>query len=124
MATELKMPKMGIDMVDGTISRWLKNEGDAVQADEPIAEIETDKSTVELVSPENGFLIKVVAAEDELVAVGAIVAYIGQAGQSVGGASASSAGAAEATAVEAPPTPAAPVVSSEVKATPVAQRFA
>lgn len=129
MATELKMPKMGIDMVDGTISRWLKSEGDAVQADEPIAEIETDKSTVELVSPEDGFLIKVVAAEDELVAVGAVVAYIGQAGESVDEASTSSAtNAAAPEAAPAPaestPTPAAPVVSNEVKATPVAQRFA
>ena len=129
MANELKMPKMGIDMVDGTISRWLKSEGDAVQADEPIAEIETDKSTVELVSPENGVLIKVVAAEDELVAVGAVVAYIGQEGESVDEASTSSttnAAAPEAAPApaESTPTPAAPVVSSEVKATPVAQRFA
>jgi len=126
MATGLKMPKMGIDMVDGTISRWLKSEGDAVQADEPIAEIETDKSTVELVAPENGFLIKVVAAEDELVAVGAVLAYIGQAGESVGGVSASSAAApaSEAAPIEATPAPTAAVVSREIKATPVAQRFA
>ena len=109
MATELKMPKMGIDMVDGTIARWLKSEGDAVKTDEPIAEIETDKSTVELVAPEDGILIKVVAAEDELVPVGAVVAYIGQAGESVGGQEATSAApAAEAAPAEAEPAPVEP----------------
>ncbi len=129
MAIELKMPKMGIDMVDGTISRWLKSEGDPVQADEPIAEIETDKSTVELVSPEKGFLIKVVAAEDELVPVGDVVAYIGQAGESVGETSAPNATIPQTASVPEDTTPVSttPAVSSasnEIKATPVAQRFA
>lgn len=125
MATELKMPKMGIDMVDGTIARWLKSEGDAVKAEEAIAEIETDKSTVELVAPEDGVLIKVVAAEDELVPVGAVLAYIGQAGESVGGTDAApSAAVADVTPVETVPAPVEAVTSNEIKATPVAQRFA
>ncbi len=59
MATEVKMPKLGIDMIEGSITRWLKNEGDSVQKEEPIAEVETDKSTVEMEAPAAG-----VAAED------------------------------------------------------------
>lgn len=83
MATEVKMPKLGIDMVEGSISKWLKAEGDSVKADEPIAEVETDKSTVEMSAPSEGVLLKIAVGEGDLVPVGAIVAYIGQAGEAV-----------------------------------------
>lgn len=84
MATEVKMPKLGIDMVDGLISRWLKEEGDTVEANEAIAEVETDKSTVEMEAPAAGVLLKIVVPPDELVDVGAVIAYIGEEGEAVG----------------------------------------
>ncbi len=139
MATEVKMPKLGIDMVEGSISKWLKQEGDSVKAEEAIAEVETDKSTVEMPAPEDGVLLKIAVGEGDLVPVGAIVAYIGKAGEAVpgGGGSqpASNGQAAESkpakveaapAPVAATPTPApAPVeVDSDVKASPVAKRLA
>ncbi|MDQ4077069.1 MAG: 2-oxo acid dehydrogenase subunit E2 [Chloroflexota bacterium] len=83
MATEVKMPKLGIDMVDGSIARWLKSEGDQVEKEEPIAEVETDKSTVEMEAPESGVLLRILVAEDEIVPVGEVLAYIGEQGESV-----------------------------------------
>ena len=58
MATEVYMPKNGMDMTEGTIIRWLKNEGDRVEKDQPIMEIETDKITMESESPADGVLLK------------------------------------------------------------------
>lgn len=139
MATEVKMPKLGIDMVEGSISKWLKQEGDSVKAEEAIAEVETDKSTVEMPAPEDGVLLKIAVAEGDLVPVGAIVAYIGKAGEAVpgGGGSqpASNGQAAESkpAKVEAAPAPVAATpapapapaeVDSDVKASPVAKRLA
>ena len=57
MATELYMPKNGMDMTEGTIVRWLKNVGDAVDKDEAVMEIETDKITMESESPVSGVLL-------------------------------------------------------------------
>jgi pyruvate dehydrogenase E2 component (dihydrolipoamide acetyltransferase) len=106
MATEVKMPKLGIDMVEGSISKWLKQEGDSVKAEEAIAEVETDKSTVEMPAPEDGVLLKIAVGEGDLVPVGAVVAYIGKAGEAVpsgGGTSASNGQAgSEAQRAEAP----------------------
>ncbi len=105
MATEVKMPKLGIDMVDGSITRWLKSEGDPIKKEEPIAEVETDKSTVEMEAPADGVLLKILVREEQLVPVGEVIAYIGQAGESVpggdGGAAAKSEPAAETPAGEA-----------------------
>jgi pyruvate dehydrogenase E2 component (dihydrolipoamide acetyltransferase) len=144
MATEVKMPKLGIDMVEGAISKWLKQEGDSVKAEEAIAEVETDKSTVEMPAPEDGVLLKIAVAEGDLVPVGAIVAYIGKAGESVpgGGASQSASNgqgaesgkpkaetatqqAEAAPAVAAPsPAPASAEADGDIKASPVAKRLA
>lgn len=83
MATEVKMPKLGIDMVEGSIARWLKNEGDSVKKEEPIAEVETDKSTVEMTSPADGILLKIAVPPEEIVPVGAVLAYVGSQGEGV-----------------------------------------
>jgi pyruvate dehydrogenase E2 component (dihydrolipoamide acetyltransferase) len=125
------MPKMGIDMVDGSIASWLKDEGDTVTAGEAIAEIETDKATIEMEASASGVLLKIVVPPDELVAVGALLAYIGEAGESLPESLPESAGSAvEAAAApeEAPAasalSEAAPASTAEVKVTPVAKRMA
>lgn len=74
---EVRMPKMGDGMEDGTILRWIKHEGDIVAVEEPIAEIETDKANVEMPSEDAGILTKIVVKEGETVAVGTVIAYIG-----------------------------------------------
>jgi len=64
---EVRMPKMGDGMEEGTILRWMKREGDTVAADEPIAEIETDKANVEMPAEESGTLTKIIVQEGETV---------------------------------------------------------
>jgi pyruvate dehydrogenase E2 component (dihydrolipoamide acetyltransferase) len=77
---EVRMPKMGDSMEEGTILRWMKKEGDMVAVDEPIAEVETDKANVEIPAEEGGTISKIVVQEGQTVAVGAIIAVIGDAG--------------------------------------------
>ena len=67
MATELKMPQMGYDMEEGTVVRWLKEEGSQVSKNEPVAEIETDKAVVEFESEVDGTLLKILANEGSIV---------------------------------------------------------
>ena len=83
MATELKMPQMGYDMEEGTVVRWLKDEGAAVNKNEPVAEIETDKAVVEFESDSEGVLLKIVAPEGTIVPVGQTIAVVGNAGEEV-----------------------------------------
>ena len=77
MATELKMPQMGYDMEEGTVVRWLKEEGSQVSKNEPVAEIETDKAVVEFESEVDGTLLKIVANEGTIVPVGQTIAVVG-----------------------------------------------
>ena len=81
MATAVVMPRIGYEMVRGSVVRWLKREGDRVQRGEPIAEVETDKAIVELEAEQDGTLISIAAPEGATVSVGDIVAYIGEAGE-------------------------------------------
>ena len=81
MATELKMPQMGYDMEEGTVVRWLKEEGSAVNRNEAIAEIETDKAVVEFESDSEGVLLKIIAPEGTVVPVGQTIAVIGDEGE-------------------------------------------
>ncbi|HJP41626.1 MAG TPA: dihydrolipoamide acetyltransferase family protein [Dehalococcoidia bacterium] len=78
MATEVTMPQMGADMTEGTVVRWLKQVGDTVTRGELIAEIETDKATVELEAFEEGTLLKHLAPEGETVPVGEVIALLGE----------------------------------------------
>ncbi len=96
---EVRMPKMGDSMEEGTILRWMKKEGDTVAVDEPIAEVETDKANVEIPAEEGGTISKIVVQEGQTVAVGAIIAVIGDAG------SAASTNGANAAASAQQPTP-------------------
>src|SRR5579872_4787859 len=83
MATNVVMPKMGESITEGTILRWLKKPGDAIQKDEPILEISTDKVDTEVPAPVAGTLLQQVAQEKETVAVGNLIAIIGDAGEKV-----------------------------------------
>lgn len=83
MATEVYMPKNGMDMTEGTIIQWLKNEGDRVERDEPIMEIETDKITMESESPATGVLLKKLYQDGAVVPVLTVIGYIGEPGEEV-----------------------------------------
>lgn len=88
MAVEVKMPQLGLTMEEGTVAKWLKQEGDAVKTGDILLEITTDKLTSEVASEADGILLKIVAQEGEDVPVKGILAYIGNAGEQVGNPSA------------------------------------
>ncbi len=79
---EVPMPQMGESIAEGTVSKWLKEVGDAVERDEPILEISTDKVDAEIPSPSAGALVEILVAEGETVEVGTVVAYIDPNGMS------------------------------------------
>src|SRR5687767_2307004 len=81
MATNVVMPQMGESIAEGTIVRWIKKVGDAVDRDEPLFEISTDKVDAEIPSPAAGVLTEVKAKEGETVPVNSVVAVIGAAGE-------------------------------------------
>src|SRR5678815_1426898 len=83
MPTNVVMPQMGESIAEGTIVRWIKKVGDAVDRDEPLFEISTDKVDAEIPSPAAGVLTEIKVHEGETVAVNAVVATIGQAGEQV-----------------------------------------
>src|ERR1700722_8067854 len=126
MAVSVQMPALGESVTEGTVTRWLKQEGDTVEEDEPLLEVSTDKVDTEIPSPVAGVLKKIVAQEDDTVEVGGELAVIGDAGED-GEAAGGQAPAAEAPPVEEPlaekpaeepakpaaqPEPAAPAPSS------------
>lgn len=76
MDIEVILPKQDIQMESGTILEWLKEEGDAVQQEEPLYVMETDKTTVEVASPATGVLASIVRRKGETVTVGEVVAFI------------------------------------------------
>ncbi|MCZ2111398.1 MAG: 2-oxo acid dehydrogenase subunit E2 [Dehalococcoidia bacterium] len=83
MAIEVTMPQMGADMTEGTLVRWLKQVGDHVERGDILAEIETDKATVELEAYEAGELLTQAVGEGEIVPVGQVIALIGEANEAV-----------------------------------------
>ena len=105
MAYELKMPQLGLTMEEGTLSKWLKHEGDTVKAGEVVAEISTDKLTNELTSEQDGVMLKLVAQEGDDIPVKGTLAWIGQAGEAVPGA------VPAAVAAAVPQAPAAPAAA-------------
>ena len=98
MAYELKMPQLGLTMEEGTVSKWLKREGDAVAAGEAVLEITTDKLTNEVASEQSGVLLKTVAREGDDVPVKGTLGWIGQSGEVVPGAAPAASAAAPAPA--------------------------
>jgi pyruvate dehydrogenase E2 component (dihydrolipoamide acetyltransferase) len=100
MSVSVSMPQLGESVTEGTVTRWLKHEGDHVSADEPLLEVSTDKVDTEIPSPVSGILRGITVAEDETVAVGAELAIIDEDG-SPGGAG----GAQEPAEAAPPPAP-------------------
>ncbi|MBV8347106.1 MAG: dihydrolipoamide acetyltransferase, partial [Mycolicibacterium sp.] len=81
MAFSVQMPALGESVTEGTVTRWLKQEGDTVEQDEPLLEVSTDKVDTEIPSPASGVLKKIIAQEDDTVEVGGELAVIGDAGE-------------------------------------------
>ncbi|MEO6714689.1 MAG: biotin/lipoyl-containing protein, partial [Mycobacteriales bacterium] len=79
MSVSVTMPRLGESVSEGTVTRWLKNEGDHVEADEPLLEVSTDKVDTEIPAPASGVLTSIKVGEDETVEVGAELAIIGSA---------------------------------------------
>ena len=142
-ATVVRMPKMSDTMTEGTIAAWLKNVGDKVKSGDILAEVETDKATMELENYEDGTLLYTGPKAGEAVAVDGILAIIGEEGADIqallggqSGAAAASAAApaeapkpAEAAAPAAPAAPTAPIVapatpSGRILASPLAKSIA
>ena len=84
MSERVTMPALGESVTEGTVTRWLKNVGDAVAVDEPLLEVSTDKVDTEIPSPVAGTLQEILAQEDETVPVGADLAVIGEGAESGG----------------------------------------
>ena len=101
MSVSVSMPQLGESVTEGTVTRWLKQEGDRVEADEPLLEVSTDKVDTEIPSPVSGILRGITVAEDETVAVGAELAIIDEEG-SGGGAAQPDQQAAQPAAQEQP----------------------
>ena len=119
MATNVVMPQMGESIAEGTIVRWIKKVGDAVDRDEPLFEISTDKVDAEIPSPAAGVLTDIRVKEGETVPVNSVVAVIGADGEkpSAEPAQSASAPAAASAAVEkSTPMPAAAVGQPETAA--------
>lgn len=83
MPTYIEMPKLSDTMTVGTVANWLKNEGDAIESGDVIAEIETDKATMELEAFDDGILLKQIVKAGEQVAIGEPIAAIGEEGEEV-----------------------------------------
>ena len=111
MAVSVTMPQLGESVTEGTVTRWLKQEGDTVQADEPLLEISTDKVDTEIPAPASGVLERIVAHEDDVVPVGGELAVIGDG-------SAAAAPAVQAEPAPAPTAPPAPEPVAAVAPTP------
>lgn len=147
MAEQLTMPKLGFDMAEGTLINWVKNVGDTIEKGAVIAEIETDKATIEIEAQAGGTILKFLAEPGDVVEVGAPIAYVGEEGEEVGDEPAAAKAAPaeeeaeEAPAAEEPAEEAAPAkepaaataetgdeaksdLPDGVKASPVARRIA
>lgn len=144
MAEYIVMPKLGFDMREGEFNQWVKEIGDEISRGDVVAEIESDKATLELESQVSGVLLATLVSSGDIVAVGENIAIVGEAGEDISGMDSGSsngaapkkeeapaeeeAPAAEEAAAPAPSGTAAGTADSEfpagVKATPVARRVA
>ncbi|MHB1212784.1 MAG: biotin/lipoyl-containing protein, partial [Candidatus Nanopelagicales bacterium] len=109
MSVSVTMPQLGESVTEGTVTRWLKQVGDTVVADEPLLEVSTDKVDTEIPAPASGVLLAIHVAEDSVVLVGAELGVIGD-----------SAPVAAAPAPDPAPAPVAPVPGPTPAPAPVA----
>jgi 2-oxoglutarate dehydrogenase E2 component (dihydrolipoamide succinyltransferase) len=111
--TNIVVPTLGESVTEATVARWLKKEGDAIQADEPSVELETDKVTLEVNAPSGGVISKIVDGEGSNVGVGALLGEI-----TAGGAANDAKPASKAADVAPAPAASAPAVASAPAPTP------
>ena len=83
MSEKILVPVLGESITEATVSKWLKNEGDSVEADEPIVELETDKVNLEVPAPVSGTLIKINSKDGSIVEVGALLGSVSENGSSL-----------------------------------------
>ena len=137
MAEELVMPRLSDTMERGTIARWIKHEGDPVAAGDVVAEIETDKATMEYQSDVEGVLLRILVPDGQVAELGAPIGLVGMAGEDVSAFASAGDGVAPADAAASTGAPSAasqtsaapsPAVAAEqvegIKASPVARRMA
>ena len=115
MSVEIKVPVLGESVVEATVSRWMKAKGEAVQADEPVVELETDKVTLEVPSPVAGVLDDIIAAEGSVVGVDALLGMVAE-----GAAAQTPAPASTPAPAPSAPAQSAPTVSAPAPAAPAA----
>ncbi|NWG92219.1 MAG: E3 binding domain-containing protein, partial [Parvularculaceae bacterium] len=122
MATEIRVPTLGESVSEATVGKWLKKVGDAVSADEPLVELETDKVAVEVPAPTSGVIASVAAAEGATVEVGGLLGAIEANGKATSVKEARPAAAAKAASVaaksEAPLSPAPRRAAAELGVDP------
>ena len=118
MAFSVQMPALGESVTEGTVTRWLKEEGDTVEADEPLLEVSTDKVDTEIPAPTSGVLTKIVAHEDDVVEIGGELALIGEEGETASSDDSddSASGSEPEEAGEPEPTPEAPSTDADAPA--------
>jgi len=135
MAETINMPKLGFDMAEGLLVRWVKQVGETINKGDVLAEIETDKATVEVESSASGVVLQLIAEQGTMVPVNAPIAVVGAEGEKVDVAAAApskveSQKSEEKPAPQTPPTPAqttqasTPAESGPVKASPLARKIA
>src|SRR5271165_6660866 len=113
MAIEIRVPTLGESITEATVGKWFKKAGEAVRADEPLVELETDKVTLEVNAPGAGVLSEIAAETGQTVSIGALL------GQLSGGAAASASAPARTEAPRATPAP-APAASAMPSAAKIA----
>src|SRR5690242_1240979 len=122
MAYEFKLPDLGEGLTEGEVARWLVAEGDAIDEDAPLVEIQTDKTTVEIPSPAAGTVLRILVGEGQVAPVGAVLVVIGDEGEQL------LRSVDTAPSVDAAADPVVAVVPSEplaaVRATPLVRRLA
>ncbi|SDZ05360.1 2-oxoglutarate dehydrogenase E2 component [Micromonospora pattaloongensis] len=124
MPVSVTMPRLGESVTEGTVTRWLKQEGDRVEADEPLLEVSTDKVDTEIPSPAAGVLSRIVVGEDETAEVGSELAVIAGEGEEAGAPAEPQAQAAPAEQPAQPepqPEPAQTAPAAQQPAQPAAQ---
>ena len=135
MAETISMPKLGFDMAEGLLVRWVKQVGENINKGDVLAEIETDKATVEVESPAGGVVLQHIVDQGTVVPVNAPIAVVGAEGEKVDAPAATSSKvkrpkSEEKPAAPTPPTPApapqasAPLATGPVKASPLAKKIA
>lgn len=108
MAVSVTLPALGESITEGTVSRWLKQVGDTVEANEPLLEVSTDKVDTEIPSPVSGVLLEIVVGEDDSAGVGAKLAVVGISGAAPAEQPVVAPSPADETPASAPQAPAGP----------------